>query len=379
MIYLKRIAETSLARLLASFPVVGITGPRQSGKSTLLINTLTSYRYVTFDNPVNVDQFEDDPHGFMQRFDNKVIFDEVHYVPNIFRMLKLAVDADRKNYGKFVVTCSSQFGALKPISESLAGRLGSLALLPLQYTEIPEALVNTSIYQGGYPELVSRSYLESELWYAAYFDTYLNKDVRLLSNIGDMRDFRRFINLLASRVTQQLDMSDYAKEIGVSSPTIKRWLSILEASYVIFLLPAYYKNFGKRITKRPKVYFYDNGLVSYLTGIKTFEQYDQGPMAGALFENYIVSDIKKRSLHRLNNEELFYLRTSDKQEIDLIIDRKNQQQFIEIKKTTTFRPAMLKTIEKLMPKDSEGCLIYSGESMDYKPGLKILNYQRYLT
>ncbi len=314
--YLPRIATQTLKRYLSNFAVVGLTGPRQSGKSTLLRETLPNYTYVTFDDEQNVARFEDDPKSFMEQYNNQVIFDEVQFVPKIFNIIKILVDNDRQNYGKFVLTGSSQFQFLKSSSESLAGRIGMMTLLPLQFSEMPKALQSESIYQGAYPELVLRDYREAQLWYSSYIETYLNKDVRVLLNIGDMRDFRRFIALLAANTANTLDMSHYASNLGVSVPTIKRWLSVLEASYIVFLLPPYYKNLGKRITKSPKIYFYDTGLVSYLTGITNFELYDKGPMSGALFENYIVSEVLKKIKHSTIDAEIFYFRTQDKAEID---------------------------------------------------------------
>src|SRR5438105_148315 len=201
MRYIHRILESSVERYLHAFPVVGITGPRQSGKSTLLRHMLKDYTYVTFDDQRMIHFFEEDPQGFLQRYGNRIIFDEVQYVPELFNAIKVAVDSDRQNYGKFVLTASSQFIFLQKIMESLAGRIGLLSLLPFQYKEIPKKLVEESIYKGAYPELVDRTYKNSDLWYAAYFDTYLSKDVRTLSNIGDLRDFRRFIQLLAANTS----------------------------------------------------------------------------------------------------------------------------------------------------------------------------------
>ncbi|WP_423063593.1 ATP-binding protein [Candidiatus Paracoxiella cheracis] len=375
---MKRIAEATMQRFLSSFPVLGLTGPRQSGKSTLLQHALTDYRYVSFDNIGNVDYFESDPEGFIAQYDDRVIFDEVQFVPKLFNYIKVAVDNDRQNYGKFVLTGSSQFSYLKNISESLAGRIGLMSLLPLQYAEMPKALLTESIYQGAYPELVIRDYRESELWYASYLETYLNKDVRVLSNIGDMRDFSRFIRLLAAQVTKTIDLSHYAKDLGVSAPTIKRWLSILEASYIIFLLPAYYNNLGKRIIKSPKIYFYDTGLISYLAGIKTFDQYDKGPMNGAIFENYVVSEILKKNLHSVSGFELYYFRTSDKTEIDLIVDKKDSQDFIEIKKTSTFYPKFVSALKKFCDENRQGYLLYNGKEFPFKENINIINYAEYL-
>lgn len=376
--YLKRVAETTLQRFLSSFPVPGVTGPRQSGKSTMLQHALADYRYVSFDNIANRDYFESDPQGFISHYDNRVIFDEVQFVPKLFNYVKVAVDKDRHTYGKFVLTGSSQFSYFKNISESLAGRIGLMSLLPLQYVEMPKALLAESIYQGAYPELVIRDYRESELWYAAYLETYLNKDVRVLSNIGDMRDFSRFIRLLAAQATQILELSYYAKDLGVSVPTIKRWLSILEASYIIFLLPAYHNNLGKRIIKSPKIYFYDTGLISYLVGIRTMEHYDKGPMSGALFENYIVSEVLKKNLHTAAGVELYYFRTSDKTEIDLIVDRKNSQDFIEIKKTSTFSPKFVSALKKYCDRNQQGYLLYNGKKFPFSANIRIINYADYL-
>ena len=298
-------------------------------------------------------------------------------VPQIFSTTKLVVDRDRHHYGNFVLTGSSQFSFLKSASESLAGRIGLLSLLPFQYQEIPKDLVEESIFRGSYPELVLRNYEASDFWYSSYIDTYLNKDLRTLAHIGDLRDFRRFVQLLSANIAQTLDMTHYAKNIGVSIPTIKRWISILEASYIIFLLPPYYKNLGKRLIKSPKVYFFDTGLVSFLTGINTFEQYDQGPLAGPIFENYLVSEVYKKELHTASHSELYYFRTQDRAEIDLIIDRKSYVELIEIKKSSTFKPSMATTLKKYSTKRDKSYLLYQGES-DHYQNIEILNYRKFL-
>ncbi len=376
--YLPRAAESTLNRFLSSFPVVGITGPRQSGKSTLLLHSLPDYKYVTFDDPTNIAYFESDPKGFLKQYSDKVIFDEVQFVPQIFNYIKIEVDNDRQNYGKFVVTGSNQFSAMKRISESLAGRIGLFSLLPLQFSELPEYARDQAVYRGSYPEMVDRKYDESELWYSSYIDTYLNKDVRVMSNIGDIRDFQRLMNLLAANVSATLDFSTYARKLGVSVPTIKRWISILEASYIIFLLEPYYENFGKRIVKSPKLYFWDTGLVSYLTGVKTEELYESGPLSGALFENYVVADIYKQQMHKKTGVGLFYLRTRDQLEVDLILDDKVQKKFFEIKKSSTFTNKMFTAIRALISDKDEGFLIYRGDSVDFQPGLNVVSYKKYL-
>lgn len=378
MTYVKRILEEVMPRYLNSFSVVGVTGPRQSGKSTLLQHLLPDYRYVNFDDPSMTLLFEDDPVGFMDLYSEKVIFDEAQYVPEIFRYVKIAVDKDRQNYGKFVITGSAQFSMMENITESLAGRIGLVTLLPFQYKELPIPCRKQSIYRGSYPELVERNYIETELWYGAYIDTYLNKDVRNMSQIGELRNFQRLIALLAANIGSTLNLSTYATAIGVSVPTIKRWVSILEASYIIFLLPPFYENHGKRIVKSPKIYFYDTGLVSYLTGIRNEELYDKGPMSGQLYENFMVSEILKKETHSKSQSELFFLRTSAGLEVDLIIDRKTHKEWIEIKKSATFRPKMNNAIKVFKGENDKGLLLYNGKDIDLPDNIKVLNFENYL-
>ncbi len=379
MVYIKRKLEDVVNRFLERFPVVGLTGPRQSGKSTLLLNLLKDYRYITFDDPKMVDFFENDPEGFMCQNDDKVIFDEVQHVPQIFHYIKLSVDTDRQNYGKFVITGSSQFAFMREVSESLAGRIGLLTLLPFQFSELPHEMFDDAVYRGSYPELITTSYKESDAWFGSYLDTYINKDIRSISNIGDIRDFRRFIRLLAANTSQVLNMSIYSRDLGVSVPTIKHWISVLEASYIIFLLPPFYENFGKRITKSPKVYFYDTGLVSYLTGIETKSMFEKGPMAGSIFENYVVSEVLKKEIHAKTNVELFYLRTSSQVEVDLIVDKKRYKELIEIKKSSTFKTRMLEPIKQFIGTGDKGFLLYCGESFNYSKHIEVRNYSDYLT
>lgn len=376
--YVPRLSAVTLQRYLKAFSAVGITGPRQSGKSTMLRHVLSDYTYVSFDDEQYISFFENDPIQFMRTYSNNVIFDEVQFVPKLFHAIKLAIDEDRQNYGKFVLTGSIQFSLTQNIAESLAGRIGLIQQLPFQYSEMPKSLRTESIYQGTYPELVMRKYTESQLWYAAYMDTYLTKDVRTMTNIGNIRDFRRLISLLAANTSNVLDMTNYARAIGVSLPTIKRWISILEASYIIFLLPAYHTNLSKRVIKRPKLYFYDTGLVSYLTGVSNYTLYNQGPMAGSLFENYLILEILKKLRHRADHADLYFMRTQDGAEIDLIIDRKTSRELIEIKKSLTFRPKMVSAIKQFALPTDQKILLYQGETIQHAD-LQIMHYADYLS
>jgi len=379
MPYINRILEPVVLKFLRSFPVVGITGPRQSGKSTMLQHLLADrFEYITFDDYRTTELLSADPEKFMRLHTDRVIFDEVQKAPQIFNYIKLAVDRDRKRYGKFVLTGSSQFSVMKGVADTLAGRIGLLSLLPFQHCEIPKGLHGASIYHGAYPELVIRKYRDAEDWYASYLETYLNRDVRSLSNIGDLSDFRRCIQLLAIRTAQILDMSSIARDIGVTVRTVKKWISVLEASYVVFLLPPYYRNLGKRIVKAPKVYFYDTGLISFLVGIASKKEFEKGPMHGHVFENYIVSEVLKRELHRRTHAELYYYRTSHGVEVDLIVDRKSSRDIIEVKSTETIRPKMLRPIEQILGKNDSGYLIYPGKSSKYSDLISVTNYREFL-
>lgn len=375
--YIPRIIETSLKKYCQAFPVIGLTGPRQSGKSTLIREQFSAYSYVNFDDFKVREYIETDPEGFMVEYNDKVIFDEAQKVPELFNLIKIAIDNDRSNYGKFIITGSSQFAFMKNVSESLAGRIGLLSLLPFQCLEVPQQMRDSSIYQGAYPELVLRDYQYNQEWYAAYLDTYLNKDLREIKDIGNLRDFQRFLRLLASNASQTLNMSHYANDLGISVPTVRSWLSVLEASYIIFTLPPYHKNYGKRITKSPKVYFYDTGLLGYLCSVKTREEYLYGPMLGAIFENYIVSEIKKRELHTDTRAQLYYYRSQSGMEVDVIIDRDHGRELIEIKHGASFKPKMMKAIESIKEKNDQTYILYNGQSYRYKEDSNALNYREY--
>jgi len=378
MRYIKRNIEATLKRYLKIFPAVGVTGPRQSGKSTMLRKILGKvFRYVSFDDLKAVEFFHRDPEGFMDEYSEKVIFDEVQYVPEIFRYIKIKIDNNRDRRGNFIITGSSQFAFMRNVSESLAGRIGLLSLLPFEYSELPVLYRNNSIYLGSYPELVKLKYNNTSDWYTSYLNTYIERDVRSLSNIGDLRDFTSFVKLMASKISDIISMSDISRDLAVSVNTIKRWLSILEASYIAFLLPPYYKNIGKRLVKRPKLYFYDSGFAAYLTGMDNKNVFENNPLSGKLFENYIISEIIKRRMHSGLRPEMYYLRSSHGKEIDLIIQDNKNPMFAEIKYSSTFKILMLKNIESLIPVNFTGYLIYRGKNLDFKK-INVVNYKNFL-
>ncbi len=377
MLYQHRILEKKLTEYIQHFPAIGLTGPRQSGKSTLLKHTLPDYTYVTFDDYRAINLFQNDPQRFIASYPDKIIFDEVQKVPELFNYIKIAIDEDRNRKGKFILTGSSQFTLIKNASESLAGRIGLLSLLPFQYAEIPKKLHQESVYKGGYPELIDTHYKIYSEWFASYIETYLHKDIATLGHVGDIRDFRRLIQLLAANTSQQLNLTRYANDIGVDVKTIKRWISILEASYILFLVPPYYKNYGKRLVKSPKIYFYDVGLVSFLTGIESKELFEKGPMAGSIFENYIVAEILKNELHHKTHADLYYLRTSNGVEVDLVIDRKIRREFIEIKNSATFTSRMTAPMAEFIEKSDQAYLLYRGDDFAHPKPIQVLNYENY--
>ena len=377
--YLPRALEQHLNHYLKIFPVTALLGPRQSGKSTLLQHLLgQKYQYVSFDDDANAQWFVQDPEGFMQAHNRHVIFDEVQKVPKLLDAIKIVVDANRSDYGRFIVTGSQQFSMHKQITESLAGRIGMLTLLPLQYRELPEQQRSTAVYSGSYPEVVTRQYQYHREWYSSYMQSYLEKDVRDLARIGDLNQFRRLIELLAANASQLLNYQHYANDIGVAVNTIKRWISILQASYIIFLLPPFHANLNKRITKSPKLYFYDTGLVCYLTGIRNEEHFEKGPMTGALFENYVVSEVAKNNYHQNLDLRLYYLRTSNGVEADLILDHGQHRDFIEIKASASFSPKFLHGIKTFKQEQDQGFLIYRGKERSAHNNIYIMNYQDYL-
>lgn len=390
MKYLSRRIEKTISRYIKLFPAIAITGPRQSGKSTTLKETFQlKYKYITFDDPMQIEFFNNDPKGFMKNIAGKAILDEVQKVPGIFEYLKMEIDANRNNYGRFILTGSSQFSFVKGITESLAGRIGMLSLLPFQYSEIPPKDRKEQLVKGCYPELIARSYSGYKEWYSAYISNYIERDVRSLYNIGNLRDFQRLLFLLAAHSAQEVNLSVLANEIGASVKTIKTWLSVLEASYIIFFLQPYHKNLGKRIVKRPKVYFYDTGLICYLTGINSETILNQGPLAGPVFENYIIAEIKKIILHSGSDRQLYYFRNNLGLEADLIIEDQEKQllRFIEIKNTETARIKMAESINKLIALEKEnkslinkieGFVLYRNNDKINSGDTMFINYEEFL-
>ena len=372
-VYIHRLIEPVLSELLAQFPAVAVTGPRQSGKSTLLQHHLRDYRYLTLDDPVLREQALLDPNLFLDSAGDRTIIDEIQYAPGLLPYVKMRIDRDRQRRGRFVLTGSQQFQLIRGLGESLAGRVALLELLPFSVAEKglspgAAALGRTdsdwfvdACLRGSYPELAVAPEIDSRRWYAAYVQTYLERDIRTIYDVGNLRDFQRCTQLLAARCGQVLHMSSLAGAIGVSVKTVKRWISILEACRILFLLPPYYNNLGKRITKAPKIYFTDCALVCYLTGVRTAETLMQGPLAGVLFENFCIQETLKVCFAAGRAARLYYLRTQNQLEVDLLVETEGRDLYpFEIKLSKTARPAMASALERfarlfadLSPKDGQ--------------------------
>jgi len=359
-----RTAEKEIRALALQFKAVAIVGPRQSGKTTLVRMIFKDKPYVNLENP-DIRLFAiEDPRGFLSNYPQGAILDEAQRVPELFSYLQQILDESRI-MGMFVITGSNNFLLQESISQSLAGRVAYLNLLPLSIEEIndKESTSNQLLFKGGYPALHSENIHPSK-WFANYIRTYVERDVRLIKNISDLVTFERFLRLCAGRIGQLLNMSSLAVEVGVDVKTISSWISVLETSFVLFRLQPFHKNFNKRIVKMPKIYFYDTGLAVNLLGIENVNQLDLHPFRGSLFENMIILDFLKRRYNSAETNNLFFWRDNVGNEIDLLITQGINQIPIEIKSGQTVTSDYLKGIHfwNKMTKSEGGFVVYGGNS-----------------
>jgi uncharacterized protein len=368
MHFVKRQIEASILSLLPKYPILALTGPRQSGKTTLLKKLFADYRYISLENTDERLFAEEDPNGFIAKYDTKVILDEVQRAPALLSYLQTKVD-ESGLMGQYILSGSQNFHLLEGITQSLAGRVALFKLLPFDSQELhAEGLLpsewRTMIIKGFYPAVYARD-LDPSIFYSNYLQTYIDRDVSALANIHDMRLFRNFISLCAARIGQLVNLNNLATECGISQPTAKSWLSILESSYIVHLLPPYFENFNKRIVKTPKLYFYDTGLVSFLLGLRHADDLDDTALAGSLFENLVISDILKKNHHQYLLREYWFWRDSNGHEIDLLTRRGGGFDIFEIKSTQTVLPKLFNGMKYFSDisngKVKNQTLIYGGQ------------------
>ena len=366
---LHRTLQATLEHFAAKYPIVTLTGPRQSGKSTLLKHAFPEYQYISLEDLDMREFAANDPRGFLNSFPHHVILDEVQRVPSLFSYLQTHVDKTN-DPGMFLLAGSHNFLLMESVNQSLAGRTAVLKLLPFSREEMKNGdvlptLVNEQIYCGGYPRLFDKG-LRPEEFYPFYIQTYVERDVRQLKNIGDLSRFTRFIKLCAGRIGQLLNLSSLAVECGVSVPTVTSWISVLEASYICYLLRPDWNNFAKRLVKSPKLYFYDTGLACSLLDIKSPEQLNTHYSRGSLFENMVINQFIKKAWNEGENTDLRFWRDSQGNEVDLLVYDGETPSGYEIKSGETFQTSFFNGLNrwaKITNADSDHLhVIYGGSN-----------------
>ena len=377
---IRRNIEQVLFALLQKFPAVNITGPRQSGKTTLVKSLNGDYNYLSLENPDTRLFAESDPRGFLRLAGEKFILDEVQYVPQLFSYLQEILDNSHEN-GKVILLGSQSFLMNQHISQSLAGRVASLKLLPLSYSELKAANLNsqnigTVMFNGGYPRLYNEN-IEPVHFFPHYIETYLQRDIRLLQNIENLTTFVRFVKLCAGRIGNILDLSFLANDANISVNTVKSWLSLLEASYILYFVQPYSGNVNRRMIKSPKLYFYDTGLVCSLLNIEQEKQLENFYLRGNLFENFVFSELLKMRFNAGLPANFHFLRDSKGVEIDCVQELPEGLRFIEIKSSATLSTEHIKNILllKKLFSETEDYVIYSGQEEPVYHNVKFINWQ----
>jgi uncharacterized protein len=369
----------ALLQLAEGYPVLALTGPRQSGKTTLARACFADHPYVSLENPAEREYALDDPAGFLGRHPEGMIIDEVQRCPELFSWLQGIVD-ERGRPGQFILTGSLQFGLMTSITQSLAGRVAMITLLPFTAAELKTGdwlpgTLDEMLFTGSYPPIYDRR-LDPGIWYANYVQTYIERDVRQLINVRDLNQFQRFLRLCAGRTGQLLNLSALGEEVGVTHNTAREWISVLEASFIIHRLPPFHRNFKKRLIKTPKLYFYDSGLASWLLGIENAGQLSTHPLRGALFETWAVAELLKMRLNTARPSNLSFWRDRAGHEVDLLVEQGDRVLAVEIKSGATVTRDSLRGLEKW--RDIAGAaagpslLVYGGLEAQSRQNIELL-------
>lgn len=373
-----RTAATTLRKLAAGYPVVAVTGPRQSGKTTLVRAAFPRRPYVSLEDMDERTFAGEDPRGFLDRFRGGAIIDEAQHSPALFSYIQTRVDRSRR-MGEFILTGSQNFGLLSRIAQSLAGRVGLLSLLPFSAQELRRARrplggLDDFLLRGLYPPVHDRR-LAPLTWYSNYALTYVERDVRQIANVQDLVLFQRFIRMCAARTGQLLNLSSLSNDCGVSHVTIRAWLSVLQASYLVFLLLPHHANFGKRLVKTPKMYFYDSGLAAALLGIEDADHMAIHPSRAALFETYVVNEYLKARFNRGLPSNLYFWRDNVGHEVDLVLEQGGRLVPVEIKSGRTLADEWFAEIEKwtqlARPRAAKASLVYGGDKAYVRSGIAV--------
>lgn len=376
-----RILASALTRLAKQYPVITLMGPRQSGKTTLCRMVFKDYAYVNLEDLEKRQLAIADPKGFLAQFNDKpVILDEIQRAPDLPSYIQVLVDEKNKS-GHFILTGSQQFQIMHTLHQSLAGRTAILQLLPLAYAELyvrnTRLPLEDLLFRGFYPRIHDQSLDPTEA-YSFYVSTYIERDLRQLMHVKDLNTFERFIKICAAHAGQLLNYSTISNDCGIDQKTVKSWLSLLEASYIVFFIKPHFKNFKKRLTKSSKLYFYDVGLLCYLLGFSKASHLKNHPLRGALFENFIVSEILKNRYNHVKSNNLYFFRDHVGNEIDLILDEGYLLKTIEIKSASTLNPSFFKMLEQYQSlngaENTESYLVYGGSEKCVSRNVNVFPY-----
>lgn len=365
MNYIYRSISKSILEANQYYSVITITGPRQVGKTTLCKNLFPDYTYINLERPAQRNIIEQDIEAFFANSNTHLIIDEVHHLPQILSYIQVLVDENPDR--KFVLTGSSNFALLHQITQSLAGRTALFTLLPFAHSELAETKdlsTDQLLYQGFYPAIYTKK-MPANMLYRDYYNTYVERDIHQLLKVKNLQSFQTFIRLCAGRVGSECNFSSLSNDVGVSVPTISEWVSILQASYIVWKLPPYFANINKRLVKTPKLYFYDTGLLCYLLGIENVQQLKTHPLRGSIFENMVLNEVLKSRFNQGKDNNLCFYRENKGYEVDLVSPQGNKLSIMEIKSAQTFTKDFMRSIkhlEEVLGEDIvRSCVAYDGE------------------